>query len=98
MGISLKSDREVLYCVVGRNEIVRLKNIITSIDEHAFVSLIDVHEVLGEGFTLDEQKRPIIIHNKSYFYATKKVYPILILRDRPFLRLQADSLAISLGL
>ncbi|MBO1914906.1 DUF2179 domain-containing protein, partial [Microvirga sp. 3-52] len=34
-------------------------NIIASIDEHAFVSLIDVHEVLGEGFTLDEQKRPI---------------------------------------
>ena len=24
-----KSDREILYCVVGRNEIVRLKNIIT---------------------------------------------------------------------
>ncbi|MBO1914418.1 YitT family protein, partial [Microvirga sp. 3-52] len=54
-----KSDRQVLYCVVGKNEIVRLKNIIASIDEHAFVSLIDVHEVLGEGFTLDEQKRPI---------------------------------------
>ncbi len=54
-----KKDRQVLYCVVGRNEIVRLKNIISSIDEQAFVSLIDVHEVLGEGFTLDEQKRPI---------------------------------------
>ena len=54
-----KNDRQVLYCVVGRNEIVRLKNIISSIDEHAFVSLIDVHEVLGEGFTLDEQKRPL---------------------------------------
>lgn len=54
-----KADREVLYCVVGRNEIVRLKNIITSIDPHAFVSVIDVHDVMGEGFTLDEQKRPI---------------------------------------
>ena len=54
-----KKDRQVLYCVVGRNEIVRLKNIIFSIDEQAFVSLIDVHEVLGEGFTLDEQKRPL---------------------------------------
>lgn len=54
-----KKDRQVLYCVVGRNEIVRLKNIISSIDEQAFVSLIDVHEVLGEGFTLDEQKRPL---------------------------------------
>lgn len=54
-----KSDREILYCVVGRNEIVRLKNIITSVDPHAFVSLTDVHDVMGEGFTLDEQKQPL---------------------------------------
>ncbi len=53
-----KSDREVLYCVVGRNEIVRLKNIIVSIDPHAFVSVTDVHDVMGEGFTLDAEKRP----------------------------------------
>lgn len=54
-----KESRSVLYCVVGRNEIVRLKNIITSVDPHAFVSVTDVHDVLGEGFTLDEYKRPI---------------------------------------
>ncbi|WP_318617355.1 YitT family protein [Sporosarcina sp. YIM B06819] len=54
-----KADREILYCVVGRNEIMRLKNIITSIDPHAFVSLIDAHDVMGEGFTLDEQKQPL---------------------------------------
>ncbi|WOV89088.1 YitT family protein [Sporosarcina oncorhynchi] len=54
-----KSDREILYCVVGRNEMMRLKNIITSIDPHAFVSVTDVHDVLGEGFTLDDQKRPL---------------------------------------
>ncbi len=51
---------DVLYCVVGQNEIFRLKNIITSIDPHAFVAVNDVHEVLGEGFTLDENKNPII--------------------------------------
>ncbi|BAQ10829.1 hypothetical membrane spanning protein [Bacillus sp. OxB-1] len=54
-----KGDREILYCVVGRNEIMRLKNIITSVDPHAFVTLTEVHDVMGEGFTLDEQKRPI---------------------------------------
>lgn len=53
-----KSDREVLYCVVGRNEIVRLKNVIVSIDPHAFVSVTEVHDVMGEGFTLDAEKRP----------------------------------------
>ena len=54
-----KADRQILYCVIGRNEIVRLKNIITSVDEHAFVSLTEVHDVMGEGFTLDDQKRPL---------------------------------------
>nr|WP_106532010.1 YitT family protein [Planomicrobium soli] len=54
-----KEEREVLYCVVAKNEIVRLKNIINSVDPHAFVSLIEVHDVMGEGFTLDDKKQPI---------------------------------------
>lgn len=59
-GSFTKQDREVLYCVVGKNEIVRLKNIITSVDPHAFVSVTVVHDVLGEGFTLDADKNPIL--------------------------------------
>ncbi|MEW9674729.1 YitT family protein [Lentibacillus sp. L22] len=51
--------RDVLYCVVGRNEIVRLKGIIENIDPHAFVAMGSVHDVVGEGFTLDENKKPI---------------------------------------
>ncbi|MFB6466022.1 YitT family protein [Cytobacillus sp. Hz8] len=58
-GSFTKEDREVLYCVVAKNEIVRLKNIIDSVDPHAFVSVTIVHDVLGEGFTLDENKMPI---------------------------------------
>jgi len=58
-GSFTKEKREVLYCVVGRNEIVNLKRIIHAIDPHAFVSVIVVHDVMGEGFTLDENKRPI---------------------------------------
>ncbi|MDW0109064.1 YitT family protein [Sporosarcina aquimarina] len=54
-----KADRSILYCVIAKNEIMRMKNIITSIDPHAFVSVTDVHDVMGEGFTLDEQKQPI---------------------------------------
>jgi uncharacterized membrane-anchored protein YitT (DUF2179 family) len=60
-GSFTKVEREVLYCVVGRNEIVRLKNLITSVDPHAFVSVSVVHDVHGEGFTLDENKKPIEI-------------------------------------
>ena len=54
-----KNNQPVIYCVVGRNEIVRLKSIAMAIDPHAFVSIIDVHDVAGEGFTLDEMKNPI---------------------------------------
>ncbi|RST73649.1 YitT family protein [Siminovitchia acidinfaciens] len=58
-GSFTKEKREVLYCVVGRNEIVNLKRIIHAIDPQAFVSVIVVHDVMGEGFTLDENKRPL---------------------------------------
>ncbi|MFZ0368944.1 MAG: YitT family protein [Halobacillus sp.] len=51
--------RDVLYCVIGKNEIVRLKTIIDHIDPHAFVAVSHVHDVMGEGFTLDENKNPI---------------------------------------
>jgi len=53
------NEQKVLYCIVARNEVVQLKNIIHKVDEHAFVALSSVHEVLGEGFTLDENKNPI---------------------------------------
>lgn len=52
-------EKEVLYCVVSRNEIVRLKSLVGQIDPYAFVSVSDVHDVLGEGFTHDEHKRPL---------------------------------------
>ncbi|MFS0635614.1 YitT family protein [Mesobacillus foraminis] len=59
VGSFTKKERNVLYCVVGKNEIVRLKSVINSVDPHAFVSVTVVHDVLGEGFTLDENKLPV---------------------------------------
>jgi len=52
-----KANRPMLYCVVPKNEITRLKQLVHVIDPHAFVSLLEVHDVLGEGFTLDENKQ-----------------------------------------
>lgn len=54
-----KEHRDVLYCVIGRNELVRLKNIVHGIDPYAFVSVMDVRDVTGEGFTLDDKKQPL---------------------------------------
>lgn len=58
-GSFTKQDKDILYCVVPKNEIVRLKNIIQQVDPHAFVAVSDVHDVFGEGFTLDENKKPL---------------------------------------
>lgn len=58
-GFFTKQKREILYCVVSKNELFRLKNAITSVDPHAFVSVSEVYDVLGEGFTLDENKNPL---------------------------------------
>lgn len=44
------SDKEVLYCVINRTELSRLKNLIYSVDKKAFVVVSNVHDVLGEGF------------------------------------------------
>jgi len=54
-----KKEREILYCVIAKNEIVRLKSIITAVDPHAFVSVTETNDVMGEGFTLDDEKKPI---------------------------------------
>nr|WP_225649904.1 YitT family protein [Mesobacillus subterraneus] len=59
VGSYTRAERDVLYCVVAKNEIVRLKSVINSVDPHAFVSVTVVHDVLGEGFTLDENKLPL---------------------------------------
>lgn len=53
-GYYTKQSRDVLYCIVSRNEIVQLKSIIRKLDPNAFVSIIDVKDVTGEGFRIEE--------------------------------------------
>lgn len=43
-------NREVLYIVINKQEIVQLKNIIKETDEHAYVTVHNVHEMLGHGY------------------------------------------------
>jgi len=49
-GLYSGQDREILLCVVGRAEEIRLKRLVKEEDPKAFVIITDVHEVLGEGF------------------------------------------------
>ncbi|ODA42427.1 YitT family protein [Desulfosporosinus sp. BG] len=43
--------KAVLYCVVTRIEIAKLKSILNEIDKNAFVTISSVHEVMGGRFT-----------------------------------------------
>jgi uncharacterized membrane-anchored protein YitT (DUF2179 family) len=43
--------RKVLYIVVSPSEIMEIKRIVHELDNKAFISVINVHEAIGEGFT-----------------------------------------------
>lgn len=43
-------DTFVLYAVLGRNEFIKLKQYISKVDPNAFITVGEVHEVMGEGF------------------------------------------------
>lgn len=45
-----KEDKEVLYCIVKSNEVIKLKDIVDSIDPTAFLIINDVVEVKGSTF------------------------------------------------
>jgi uncharacterized membrane-anchored protein YitT (DUF2179 family) len=43
-------NKEVLYIVINRQEIVQLKKVINEIDDHAYVTVHNVQEVIGKGY------------------------------------------------
>lgn len=43
-------DTALLYTVLDRREFIKLKNYISNIDKRAFITVGEVHEVMGEGF------------------------------------------------
>ncbi|MCT7727295.1 YitT family protein [Lactobacillus iners] len=51
--------KKIIYCVVSPRELSNLKSIVLNEDKKAFVSIIDVHETLGEGFTYLRKKNNI---------------------------------------
>jgi uncharacterized membrane-anchored protein YitT (DUF2179 family) len=49
-GYYTKNEKDVLYIIISRQEVVKLKRIVRETDQDAFVSLHDVRDVFGEGF------------------------------------------------
>nr|MBK5236256.1 YitT family protein [Clostridium sp.] len=50
-GMYTKGEKQVLFVVVGKNQIVPLQKMVKEIDKGAFITIADVREVVGEGFT-----------------------------------------------
>jgi len=48
-----QEPKQVVYCVVYRHEIRRMKALVRDTDPRAFMIISDVHDVLGEGFRLE---------------------------------------------
>lgn len=49
-GMYTKEDKNILYVVVFPKQVQKLREIVSSIDPHAFMTIADVKEVMGEGF------------------------------------------------
>lgn len=52
-------DKRIIYIVLTPREISQAKEIIHEFDKNAFISIINVHEVLGEGFSYKRKKKKL---------------------------------------
>ena len=56
-----QDEKRVIYVVVAPREIPAIKQLIKQEDPNAFVSILEVHEALGEGFTYKHQRHHFFI-------------------------------------
>lgn len=50
VGAFTGKDTALLYAVLERHEFIKLKRYISTVDKNAFITVGEVHEVMGEGF------------------------------------------------
>ena len=53
----ISGEKEVLYCVLTRIEIFELKRIVRNLDNSAFISIIDVTDIIGEHIKSNTTKK-----------------------------------------
>lgn len=56
-----QDEKRVIYVVVSPREIAAIKQLIWQEDPNAFISIIEVHEALGEGFTYKQKRHHFFI-------------------------------------
>lgn len=55
-GAYSNEQRKAIYCVLSPSELTTVKRIIETYDKRAFISILEVGEVIGEGFTFEPKK------------------------------------------
>lgn len=55
-GYYSQKDLKIVYCIVARNEMIKMKELIHTIDPKAFITITEAHEILGEGFTFVKEE------------------------------------------
>ncbi len=63
-------ERDIIYCVVSRLEMAKLKELIKSIDQAAFLAVENVHEV--EGVRIKEKNAKKNFTKSMFYYIFKK--------------------------
>ena len=56
-----QDEKKVIYVVVSPREIPTIKQLIRQEDPNAFVSILEVHEAMGEGFTYKQKRHHFFI-------------------------------------
>jgi len=49
-GYYTKTEKQILYIVISKQELSTLKRIVKASDKDAFITIHDVRDVFGEGF------------------------------------------------
>lgn len=52
-GVYSGQNKKVIYVVLSPTQVLEVKAILAEVDPEAFVSIINVHEIIGSGFTYD---------------------------------------------
>lgn len=49
-GAYTKNKKQIIYCIISSNELIKLKDMVYEVDNQAFISVNSVEEVRGNGF------------------------------------------------
>lgn len=58
------ADKTMMYCVVNKFEVNRLKNIISEVDPTAFVTISEISEVVGDSVSFKSKKKKKVFDNE----------------------------------